>query len=182
VKELVAQNMKLGVGEEININQVMEMLLKNLKNLNQKGSGWRFEEIISCELHTIPFTPLSASSYLPLPDILARRHAIINIKNTDQKCFRYSVEAAILNKECNPERLYHYNRPELDYMFKDIQYPAMINDFETFEKNNPEYAIKVFTFITNQWGEIEIVPYAVSERILTDYSKYLRVIGMSKRW
>ena len=36
----------------------------------------------------------SSSSYLPLPDWLARKKAIVNPHNNDEECFKWSVIAA----------------------------------------------------------------------------------------
>ena len=47
------------------------------------------------------------SSYLPLPDWLARKKAIINPKNENKECFKWAVMAALefQNIESHPERI-----------------------------------------------------------------------------
>jgi hypothetical protein len=54
--------------------------------------------------------PLNASSYIPLPDWIANKGAIINIKNKDDNnCFIYSVLCGYINicHKNNPQELYH---------------------------------------------------------------------------
>ncbi|XP_064653079.1 uncharacterized protein LOC135503432 [Lineus longissimus] len=169
-------------GQELDYPKLIEDMLKDLKNLVQKGSGWKLIEVIKIELHTINYTPLSGSSYIPLPDKIQNKKAVINVQNSDQKCFRYSVEAYILNLEKNTERVSNYNKPEFDHMFKDLEYPVTLKDIDKFEKNNPDIAVNVFTFIPRQKviGDFETVvypifPVRISERILSE-DKYINLL------
>ncbi|XP_064641345.1 uncharacterized protein LOC135496134 [Lineus longissimus] len=155
-------------------------MLKELKNLIQKGSGWKFLEVTKIELHTVKYQPLSGSSYIPLPKQIQRKKAVINVQNTDQLCFRYSVEAALLNIPKNTERVANYNRPEFDHMFKGLDYPVTLKDIDKFEKNNPGLGVNVFTFIPRQvvfkkGEETTIYPARVSERILAE-DKYINLL------
>ena len=43
-------------------------------------SGWYFKEVFSLEIHIINYKPIKGSSYIPLPDFLMRKKAIINIR------------------------------------------------------------------------------------------------------
>ena len=47
------------------------------------------------------------SSYMPLPDWLAKKSAIINPKNSDMECFKWAVIAAMKWKEIDnhPKRI-----------------------------------------------------------------------------
>ncbi|GBO18951.1 hypothetical protein AVEN_175384-1 [Araneus ventricosus] len=60
------------------------------------------------ELKTATYHPLAPRSYIPLPSKLAAKKAVINIKNTDQKCFIWSVLAALHPVGQNAERVSHY--------------------------------------------------------------------------
>ncbi|XP_064645963.1 uncharacterized protein LOC135499232 [Lineus longissimus] len=157
----------LYVSQELDYSKMIEDFLNELENLVNKGSGWKFLEVIKMELHTINYTPLSGSSYIPLPSHIQKKRAVINVQNDDQKCFRYSVEAALLNLEKNTERVSNYNKPDFDHMFKDLDYPVKIKDMDTFEKNNPDLAVNVFTFIPKQKEKgliYPISPVRLSER------------------
>ena len=150
-----------------------------LDNLIQKGSGWKLIEITKIDLHSVNYEPLSGSSYIPLPSDIQRKHAVVNVQNRDQKCFRYSVEAALLNIEKNAERVSNYNRPELDSMFENLVYPVKIKDINIFEETNIDYAINVYTLVQKQWEERiwhEIVPRRISNKILGDETKYINLL------
>ena len=65
------------------LREIKEKLAIYLRN----GSGWYFKEVISFEIHIVDYKPIKGSSYIPLPNFIMRKNAIINIKNEDDKCF-----------------------------------------------------------------------------------------------
>ena len=169
----------LAKDENIHYDNMIKTMLTELDNLIQKGSGWKLIEIMRIDLHTVNHEPFGGSSYIPLPIDIQRKFAVINVKNDDKKCFRYSIEAALLNIEIHPERMSNYNRPELDLMFEHLEYPVKIKDIDIFEKTNIDYAINVYTFIRREWKEKiwhEIVPRRISNKILTDETKYINLL------
>ena len=78
------------------------------------------------------------SSYLPSPNWLARKKAIINPKNGDQECFKWAVIAASRWEEINknPERISIFKRFEKDFDWSGIEFPVSIKDIEKFEFRN----------------------------------------------
>ena len=78
------------------------------------------------------------SSYLPLPDWLARKKAIINPKNEDQECFKWAVIAASRWEEINndPERISKLKRFEKDFDWSGIGFPVSFKDITKFEFRN----------------------------------------------
>lgn len=82
---------------------------------------------------------LNASSYIPLPDWISNKKAIINIKNTnDNNCFIYSVLCGVLSiyEKDHPERVSHYynHLKVLKYDEKDM--PMKVDKIIHFEKRN----------------------------------------------
>ena len=78
------------------------------------------------------------SSYLPLPDWLASKKAIINPKNADQECFKWAVIAASRWEEINnnPERISKLKRFEKDFDWSGIGFPVSFKDISKFEFRN----------------------------------------------
>ena len=76
-------------------------------------------------------------SYIDFPDWIKKKKARIYQKNIDNKCFQYVVTAALNYEEIesHPERV--SNIKPL------INYPSKIDDWRTFEKNNPTIALNV---------------------------------------
>ena len=85
--------------------QVIRTILDKIRNYQQNGSGWYFKEVVHFEIHTVNFNPMSGSSYIPLPDWISRKKAIINIRNNDDKCFLWCVLRYLNPKPRNDDRL-----------------------------------------------------------------------------
>ena len=74
------------------------------------GSSWQFERTEELTVSIASYNPLSSgASWFPLPKhISQRRKAILNIKNSDLRCFEYCILAALCfnNKkfECEGEK------------------------------------------------------------------------------
>ena len=69
---------------------------------------------------------MRGSSYLSLPDWLARKKAIINPKNADRECFKWAVIAASRWQKVgnNPERVSKLIRFEADFNWSGIGFPV----------------------------------------------------------
>ena len=77
------------------LNSIFEKLLKLIEEFQERGSGWVLHELLRLDLHTYAFDPLRGSTYIPLPDDLMAKQALINIQNNDDKCFIWCILAAI---------------------------------------------------------------------------------------
>ena len=84
------------------------------------------------------FNLTRSSSYLPLPNRLARKKAIINPKNEYQECFKWAVIAASRWEEINsnPERLSKLKRFEKHFDWSGIGFPVSVKDIKKFEFRN----------------------------------------------
>ena len=60
-----------------------------------RGQGGIFDKIIDLRVHIDKYNPITAKSYIPLPDKIKKKEAIINIKNEDNQCFKWSVTRAL---------------------------------------------------------------------------------------
>ena len=67
------------------------------------GSAWRLHSVIDLKLYTETYNPSRRESCITLPKELPSKKAIINIKNTDNKCLLWSVHGA-LNPKKHPSR------------------------------------------------------------------------------
>lgn len=72
--------------KELLSNTIYEILNK-IAIYQKNGSGWYFKEVLNLEIHTVDCKPMKGSSYIPLPDFIAKKNAITDIQNKDQKCF-----------------------------------------------------------------------------------------------
>jgi hypothetical protein len=73
---------------------------------------------------------------MDIPSFLKNTKAIINIKNTDNKCFLLSVLRGIYPKNKNAERYADLKNYEKTINMSDIEYPVKFTSFEKFENQN----------------------------------------------
>ena len=138
VKDLLGKIIR-GIIEKINIYQ-------------QNGSGWYFKEVIQLEIHTVEFKPLKGSSYIPLPDWIMRKKAIVSIRNKDSKCFLWSILRYLHPREKNDSRLKDLEQYENELKIpKGFKFPVKVGDITKFENANPKLpGINVFSVTTNK--------------------------------
>ena len=85
-----------------------EMIIEILGNLiiyQKKGSGWYFKKVNSLEIHIVEYKPMKGSSFIPLPNFIMRKKAIINMENEDDKCFLWSILRYLHPREKHSTRI-----------------------------------------------------------------------------
>ena len=118
----------------------------HIEAYTEKGSGWYFKEVEKLEIHTAEYNPTKGSSYIPLPDWISNKKAIVNIKNKDEKCFIWCILRYLHPKERDEERIKDLEKYEFSLNTKGITFPMNISDITKFEKLNPELpGINVFS-------------------------------------
>ena len=80
---------------------------------------------------------MRGGSYIPLPEFIKKKNAIINIQNKDVKCFLWSVLRHLHPIQKNGERISDLKKYENDLDFKNIKFPIQVNDITKFENYNP---------------------------------------------
>ena len=143
---------------------MIEIILEKIATFQSMGSGWRFYSVIRLELHTVKYKPLKGETYIPLPEELAVKKAIINMENDDNKSFLWCVLRALNPKERNPKRVdVEFRKKENTLNMKGIEYPMSWKDLNKFEKQNRSISITVL-------GQEEkgIYPLRISDRVDRD--------------
>ena len=132
---------------EIYDEMTEEIIEEMLKAQDAVGSGWRFERVIKMVLHTTRWDPINAGSYIELPEVLKNKHAIINMKNQDEECFKWCVLRALNPKNNHPERIDSDLKSKQDSINMDgIRYPVNFRAIDRFEHLNPNISISVLGY------------------------------------
>ena len=127
----------------------------------QNESSWQFKQVYRLEIHTIEYNPTKGSSYIPLPDWISNKKAIVNIQNKDEKCFLWSILRYLHPKERDEYKLTGLKEYEFSLNTKGITFPMKIKDITKFEKLNPELpGINVFSVDENK----NFYPLRMAER------------------
>ena len=124
-----------------------ELQLEKVARFEGEKSGWQFDRVEYFDIHINPFEPLSGTSYIPLPKVLAEKKAIINVKNeNDNECFKWAVTSAVFPKEKDGQRLNDEMRENSEkFDWSGMEFPVTLRDIAKFEKQNP-YAINVYGY------------------------------------
>ena len=129
-------------------NSLILIILEEIEEFQNKGSGWQFEQVMSFDINVDPFTPLAGRSYIEVPKELAGKHAIINVRNdNDNECFKWSVVSATFPRKKDPQRLNNEMRVNAAKLnWEGIDFPTPLSQITRFEEQNP-YSINVY-----QWN------------------------------
>ena len=128
------------------IRRCVNKIIEELETYQKNGSGWYFKEVVQLEIHTVEYNPSKGSSYIPLPDWISNKKAIVNIKNKDEKCFLWCILRYLHPKERDEERLTGLKKYEFSLNTKGITFPMKLKDITKFEKLNPSLpGINVFS-------------------------------------
>ena len=120
------------------VNEMIAHMKQQNENLPLSDRKFIFDEILHMDVDFHRLNLTRGSSYLPLPDWLAKKKVIINPKNADRECFKWAVIAASRWEEIgnNPERISKLKRFEADFNWSGVGFPVSFRDIKGFESRN----------------------------------------------
>ena len=120
------------------VNEMIAHMKGQIKNPAILNSRFVFDEVLYIDFDVHQLNLTRGSSYLPLPEWLARKKAIINPCNEDQECFKWAVIAASRweDIDSHPERISKLIRFKADLDWSGIGFPVSIKDIKKFELKN----------------------------------------------
>ena len=111
----------------------MKFQIENPALLN---SRFVFDEFLHLDVNFHQLNLMRGSSYLPLPDWLARKKAIVNPHNDDEESFKWSVIAAENVGMKDPQRVSNLRKFTDNYYWSGLEFPVSIKDIGKFETRN----------------------------------------------
>ena len=94
------------------------------------------------------YKPSKGSAYIPLPDVLKHKKAIINVKNDNEHCLRYTLRAALFPTSDHPQRISSY--PKEDGLnFDGIEMPTPVSKISKVDHLN-NLAINLYGWENNK--------------------------------
>ena len=141
--------------ESTNVNKLIDInikkIIEDLEVYQKNGSGWYFKEVVNLEIHTVDYNPIKGSSYIPLPDWISNKKAILNIQNKDEKCFLWCILRYLHPNEKDAIRLTDLKKYENSLNTEGINFPMKLKHISIFEKLNPSLpGINVFSVNDNK--------------------------------
>ncbi|KAE9521487.1 hypothetical protein AGLY_018121, partial [Aphis glycines] len=123
------------------LNKMFNKLLSEEEQFISKKSGWSLKSIDCIQLRINKVNPLKGgSTYLDLP-------TVINVKNNDNECFKYSILSKYdnrLNKSRFSKKYFDMLEKKSGLNFKCIDFPTPITQLKKFEKIN-DVSINIYS-------------------------------------
>ena len=141
-------------------DEFMGRIKGEIENWSSLGSGWEVESIKLAYVNVAKYQPLRGGTYLPLPADLAKKKAIINVKNKDNECLKWALRAALFPPKDgkDPQRPSKY--PVKDGInYGGIDFPTPVKQIDKLEKQSPNLAINVFG-----WEKNTVIVHRISRK------------------
>ena len=79
------------------------------------------EALMNTIFNTVVYDPLKGSSYIPLPvELRNSSRGLVNLKNEDNKCFRWSHIRYLNPQEKNPQRIIKSDKRMVDQFYLTV--------------------------------------------------------------
>ena len=125
-------------------NSIYSIYQENLET-SMKRSDFIFDsvQLLYYKRHKVKFS--RGGSSIDSPDCIKKKKETINTKTINDKCFQYAATVALNYEEIEShlERVSNI-KPFINKCNREgINYPSKIDDWKTFEKNNPTIALNI---------------------------------------
>ena len=118
------------------IFELVDQMNNSIQIFSTGGSGLVVQKIHHLNIKINKFKPIRGSSYIAKAAALLWNNFLLKIRNNDNKCFAYSVLAAMFPEKEHKHRQNKYT-PNLHKLNLDnIEFPMSLTDVPKFEKQN----------------------------------------------
>ena len=116
-----------------------------------EGSEWAINHIDSHYINVTTYKPLNGISYIELPmELRNPKKGLINIKNKDDKCFRWCHIRHLNPQTEHPERIKKEDKRSIEGLnYEGIEFPISQKHYNKVEKQN-DIRINVFGYENGQ--------------------------------
>ena len=121
-------------------DQIVDGMIANMKfqieNPALLNSRFVFDEFLYLDVNFHQLNLTRGSSYLPLPDWLARKKAIVDPHNENEECLKWLVIAAENAGMKDPQPISNLRKFIDNYDWSGLEFPVSIEDIGKFETKN----------------------------------------------
>lgn len=132
--------------KELYKEHIIERIERKVDVVLIKGSGFSLSAILELVIQVAYYQPLQISSYIELPIHLQRKKAIVNINNSDQKCFQWAILSALHPVLKDANRVTKYKRYSKELKFGTLKFPITLCKITKFEDLNEKISVNVYCF------------------------------------
>ena len=142
------------------LNKFVDDVRGEIEAWSERGSGWVIDEIVEAFINVAQYQPLNGGSYMPLPQKLKSKKAIINVQNRDNQCLRWAIRAALFPAPKGAQVSRASSYPTNDGLnFAGIDFPTPVSQIDKLERQNENLALNVFG-----WDNDKVLVHRISEK------------------
>jgi hypothetical protein len=104
------------------VQRAVNLIMERADAFLRFGSGWTFDDVKSVDIHTCAYNVIGGSSFIPTPARFKNR-CLINVQNSNERCFAYSVLAGIFPAKNNVCAPWKYEKYMSTLNFDGISFP-----------------------------------------------------------
>ena len=140
--ELAFNSLMMSVYRGSEPDQIVDRMIDNMKfqieNPALLNSRFVFDEVLYLDVNFHQLNLMRSSSYLPLPDFIAKRKVVINPQNGYEECFKWSIIAADewMGIDSHPERVSNLREFADNYDWSGLEFPVSLKQIGKFEAKN----------------------------------------------
>ena len=138
--ELAFNSLTTNVYGGSNLFKIVNEMIANMKFQKENPallkSRFVFDEVLHLDANFYQLNLTRESSYLPLPDWLAKKKVIINPHNKHEECFKWAAIAAKNVGMKDPQRVSNLRKFTDNYDWSGLKFPVSIENIKDFEMNN----------------------------------------------
>ena len=116
-------------------NESSAKIHTSMEKFTNTASGLEIDHCIRLYLNVAKYKPLKGSSYIPLPDALANKKAIINLKNDDNKCLELVLLSDLYPDKNNPGKMSSVRKHRGKLNLEGIDFPTPISQIPKVVEN-----------------------------------------------
>ena len=127
------------------VNDLFATLTNRVEEYEARGSGWTISSVNHFTLKCTPYKALSGRGWIDFPQWLRAKKCVVNIKNSDDRCFLYAMTLAThLDKiTTHRDRPSQYEPYLEDFKLAGTSFPVSLDDLPVIEKAN-DVGINIF--------------------------------------
>ena len=133
------------------VDSLLNILRERNIRFNQERSGFVLDEILKTD-KVVEYVLLAGLKFRKVPPFLASKQAIINVKNTDNRCFGYALLSDLNPRAKDPQRPLWYEPLFAKERLDNIQYPVNHEQIPTIE-DRLKICINLFTIWDEEGNE-----------------------------
>ena len=142
VVNLAFNSLMVNVYRGSDLDQIVDGMIAHMKfqieNPTLLNSRFAFDKVLHLDVNFHQLNLTRGRSYVPLPDYIANRKAVINPRNDYSECFKWAIIAADRWADIgsHPQRISNLRKFVNNYDWSGLEFPVSLKQIGKFEINN----------------------------------------------